>query len=183
MSLTNKEKKIVDSEREILWLKRQIEQYETESTPDKDDIHIPAVATSEHVEESVNIYRTHINSVRLQLDILSQFNLTKDELTKNIDYQHFTVESLYPKQSAFSDTDRIQWIQDKIKERDELVVEFMNILNDLNQKKLQLNNVQKSIIDQHIVNREIVTRINESKLSNQLLLAGEDDDLKELRKA
>ncbi|CAO3652068.1 unnamed protein product [Mucor hiemalis] len=92
--LSKKEQQVLDSQREIAWLKRQIKQFEEENQAE--EAVIPNSATLENVQDSLNVYREHVNKMKSELNVYVQYNKSKEEATKAVDEQHFTLNALYP---------------------------------------------------------------------------------------
>lgn len=154
--LTNKEEEVLSGHREIVWLKRQIEQLEKE-----DEFVEPEVseeADEENIKNGVKMYRGHINSMRIQLDLATLRNKNKEEIAKAIDEHYFTTKSLYSEPSDPSDTLIKEVTTNIITQRDKLVSKFMQVLKELNEKELELTDLQQKTIERHLENREIVRR-------------------------
>ncbi|KAI9247079.1 hypothetical protein EDC94DRAFT_366797 [Helicostylum pulchrum] len=154
--LTNKEKEVLAGHREILWLKRQIEQLEKE-----DEFVEPEIAEEadeENIKNGVKMYRSHINSMRVQLDLATLRNKNKEEIAKAIDEHYFTIKSLYTEPSDPLDRQIKKVTNDSIDQRDELVSRFMRALKELNENELELTNLQQETIKRHLENREILRR-------------------------
>lgn len=184
-SITDKEKKILNSQREILWLKRQIERYEQD---DKTRIEykkstIPETATDAHVEESIEQFKSHIDSMRTNLDMVYQFNQTKDVVSKSLNNQHFTLQALYPERSDHHDMELRKLTEERINTRDKMVSEFIVLLRRLNKKKIALVQVQRQIVKQHELNRELTRTVRELQQTRRRKSADEDPELIALQKA
>ncbi|EIE87987.1 hypothetical protein G6F46_010245 [Rhizopus delemar] len=158
-SITKKEKQILNSHREILWLQRQIEEYEQEEDP---DFELPETITEQNIDEHLTQYSDHISELRSEVDLLAQLNQLKEKLASNIDAQYFTEKALYPKTSnQVNLLDKLT--EEKINERDAKVVEFFNLLKQFTVKKYELTRLQSELIQQHIKNKETIKEIQELK--------------------
>ena len=101
--LTPKEKQVLDSQREIDWLKRQIEEYEQalEPAPEPDTM-LSTVRNMEGDQENSNpvdtieLHKDVIDELREKLDVMTQFNLSKNSLTQAIDASHNVLKAFYP---------------------------------------------------------------------------------------
>ncbi|KAL9553103.1 hypothetical protein MBANPS3_003446 [Mucor bainieri] len=161
MPITKKEKQLLDSQREIQWIKRQIEQIEQEERANE-EAHkyvIPDDATEEHVEESIQETRAKIDELKSEYDMLCQFNKSKEALVKAINHQHFTLEALYPKPSDHQSMEIKRATDEQINTRDDYVVQFMKTLKKINKKQRELTEIQQKIIRQHEENRDISTKV------------------------
>ncbi|PHZ11842.1 uncharacterized protein RHIMIDRAFT_238498 [Rhizopus microsporus ATCC 52813] len=158
-SLTEKEKQILNSHREILWLQRQIEEYEQET---EGEIDLAEIATEE-LSDQVDQYNNHISTLRSQLDSLVQMNEIKERLLVNMDAHYFSVKALYPKLSNHHSNALKKSTEEKINQRDARVVEFMKLLQEFSAKKNELIQIQRKLIQQHIKNKEISKEIQELK--------------------
>ncbi|KAI9483365.1 MAG: hypothetical protein EXX96DRAFT_557943 [Benjaminiella poitrasii] len=169
-SISNKEKQILESHREIVWLKRRIRQLELDedATIKTEETEIPDTISSEYIEESIDEYKRAIDELKYNLDTISQFNRDKEALSKSINSQHFTMEALYPKPDDHQQMQLKQLTQKQIDRRDALVVQFMQTLNELDEKKAELTQLQRKIMKQHEVNRELTTEVNSLKLTHKV---------------
>lgn len=161
MPITRKEKQLLDSQREIQWIKRQIEQAEQEERADQ-EAHkyvIPLDATEEHVEESIQDTKAKIDELKSEYDMLCQFNKSKEALAKAVNYQHFTLEALYPKLSDHESMEIKKATEEQINTRDEYVVQFMKTLEKINKKKKELTEIQQKIMRQHEKNKDVSTKV------------------------
>ncbi|KAG2231459.1 hypothetical protein INT48_007532, partial [Thamnidium elegans] len=154
--LTNKEKEILAGHREILWLKRQIEQLEREDVFVEPEI--PEETDPDNIKNGVKMYRSHINSMRTQLDLATLRNKNKEEIAKAIDEHYFATKSLYSEPSDHSDNRIKNVTTSNINQRDELVSRFMEVFKQLNENELELTNLQQETIKRHLENREISRR-------------------------
>ncbi|KAI8058940.1 uncharacterized protein B0P05DRAFT_559130 [Gilbertella persicaria] len=166
--LTNKEKDLLATFREQLWLKRQIEQLEQDQTTDKEleELTIPPEATDQHVEESIAEYKRHIDSLRTNLDMLYQFNKSKELVQEKIYTQHYTTNVLYPEPSDHQQTELNRQTQDKLKERDDLVIELVMLIRELNQINKKLDEIHRRIMAQHIKNKELQMKLKEQRMEH-----------------
>ncbi|KAK4513113.1 uncharacterized protein ATC70_012907 [Mucor velutinosus] len=161
MPITRKEKQLLDSQREIQWIKRQIEQIEQEERANR-EAHkyvIPQDATEEHVEESIQETKAKIDELKSEYDMLCQFNKSKEALAKAVNHQHFTLEALYPKLSDHESMEVKKATEEQINARDEHVVQFMKTLKQLNKKKKELTEIQQKIMRQHEKNKDISAKV------------------------
>ncbi|GAN03883.1 hypothetical protein MAM1_0050c03339 [Mucor ambiguus] len=161
MPITRKEKQLLDSQREIQWIKRQIEQIEQEERANQEahKYAIPEDATEEHVEESIQETKAKIDELKSEYDMLCQFNKSKEALAKAVDHQYFTLEALYPKPSDHESMEIKRATEEQINTRDEYVVQFMKTLKQLNRKKKELTEIQQKIMRQHEKNKDISTKV------------------------
>ncbi|KAI7908170.1 uncharacterized protein BX663DRAFT_547786 [Cokeromyces recurvatus] len=164
-SLSNKEKQILDSHREIIWLQRRIRQLEHNENVSKSvkEVVIPESISTEYIQESIEEYKRSIDELKYNLDSITRLNRDKEALTKSINSQYFTIEALYPKPSDHQQMQLKQSTHEQINRRDELVVQFMQTLNELDSKKSELTQLQRQIIKQHEVNRELTSEVNQLK--------------------
>ncbi|KAL7336272.1 hypothetical protein PS15p_201628 [Mucor circinelloides] len=169
MPITKKEKQILDSHREILWIKRQIEQIEQEETANR-EAHkyvIPDDATEEHVQESIRDTKAKIDELKSEYDMLCQFNRSKEALAKSVNHQHFTLEALYPKISDHDAMEIKRATEEQINTRDEHIVQFMKTLKLLNKKKTELTEIQQKIMRQHEKNKDISSKVDALRSNRQ----------------
>lgn len=159
--LSKKEQQVLDSQREIAWLKRQIKQYEEENQAE--EAVIPESATLENVQDSLNVYREHVNKMKSELDVYVQYNKSKEEATKAVDEQHFTLDALYPAPSDHHKMKVKKATEDLINKRDKMTTQILKLLEEYNQHKLELTQLQKDIIQQHITNRQLLKDIHTLK--------------------
>jgi hypothetical protein len=164
-NLTDKEKQILNSHREILWLKRQIQRYEQEDKTLSEcrASTIPEAATDAHVEESIEQFQQHIDTMRTNFDMVSQFNQTKDMITKTLHSQHFILQALYPERSDHQDMELKKSTEQRVNERDDMAAECVELLRQLNKKKTALIQVQRDIMKQHQLNRALTAKLDEMK--------------------
>ncbi|KAI7849427.1 hypothetical protein BDC45DRAFT_540148 [Circinella umbellata] len=173
--LTPKEKQVLDSQREIDWLKRQIEQYEQalEPTPEPDTMlsTVRDILDDEEHSNPVDTIEKHkdvIDELREKLDVMTQFNLSKNSLTQAIDASHNVLKALYPGNVDHDSFERSREIKIKINERDELTSLFLKGFEQLRKVKTELTQTQAKIIESHQENRELVQSIQDAK--NEALL-------------
>ncbi|KAL0086684.1 hypothetical protein F4703DRAFT_1927546 [Phycomyces blakesleeanus] len=136
--LTSKERQILNSQREIDWLQRQIQKYEK-------DFETPAPSTSNvshDVNEDLVRYKARVDELRSEVSAFSQFNLGKNHIVQNLEASHFTRQALYPD------------MQVAIDKRDALVVEFMKEFEELRAIKEQLSVVERQVLALHQENRQ-----------------------------
>lgn len=162
MPLTSKEKQILDSHREILWIKRQIEQIQQNEKADLEahKYDIPKDATEQHVEESIIETKLKIDELKNNYDMLCQFNKSKEALAKSVNNQHFTIEALYPKLTDHHNMEIKRATEEQINKRDKYVVQVMKMLAELNRKKAELREVQQKIMRQHEKNSDISAKVD-----------------------
>lgn len=163
--LSKKEQKVLDSHREILWLKRQIGQLEQEDKFETQDI--PEDTDQESIKEGINTYRSHINDMRVQLDLATLRNSKREEILKAIDEHYFTIKALYPERIGHHELEIKKTTEQYVNKRDELVTEFMNVLDALKEQKLELTQIQGDIIKQHLVNRQVMKRVTDLEQGNE----------------
>ncbi|KAL0137180.1 hypothetical protein V8B55DRAFT_1546146 [Mucor lusitanicus] len=162
MPITRKEKQLLDSQREIEWIKRQIEQIEQEERANQ-EAHkyvIPQDATEEHVTESIQETKAKIDELKSEYDMLCQFNKSKEALAKAVDHQHFTLSALYPRQSDHESMEIKKATEEQINTRDEHVVQFMKTLKKLNKRQKELTEIQQKIMRQHEKNKDISAKVD-----------------------
>ncbi|KAI9022308.1 hypothetical protein CLU79DRAFT_752143 [Phycomyces nitens] len=148
--LTLKERQILDSQREIDWLKRQIEKYEN-------DLETPAAPTSTEshdVNEDLVRYKSRVEELRSQVNAFSQFNLGKNHIVQNLEASYFTRQALYPDSSDHAKIMQSQPIQAAIDKRDALVVEFLKAFEELRLVKDQLAALERQVLVLHQENRQ-----------------------------
>lgn len=83
--LTNKEKQVLASQREIEWLRRQIDQYQSALAP----------APTESNDDAEQDLCNTIDRLRAELDVMTQFNLSRKCMTRNLDASYHTLNTLY----------------------------------------------------------------------------------------
>lgn len=157
--LTAKEKLLLDSQREIDWLKRQIEQFEEEDQVEKATI--PQRFSREDFLATYPVYQAHINELRGELDILTQYNTSKETLLEAINESHFALKALYPERTDHYDTEIKKLTQDLINQRDALITQFFTIQHVIEEKKTALIEKQRELMHQYEVNRETMSKIVE----------------------
>ncbi|KAI8636277.1 hypothetical protein BD408DRAFT_438051 [Parasitella parasitica] len=167
MPITKKEKQLLDSHREILWLKRQIETLEQEEKADieLEKYVIPPNATEDHIEESIQETKHKLDQLKDNYDMLCQFNRSKEALVKSVDNQYFTMEALYPKLTDHVTMEIKKATEEQINKRDMHVVQFMKTMAELNKNKAQLTEIQQKIMRQHEKNAEISAQVDSLKSS------------------
>lgn len=95
--VTAKERQILDSQREIDWLKRQIAHYEQILSSAPPSSSEPAPPPSSDSQENDNApSKDSLDTLRAQLDVLCQFNMSKECLTRSLDASHYVLKALYP---------------------------------------------------------------------------------------
>lgn len=174
-TLSKKEQQILDSHREIIWLKRQIEQYEKENTFQIQEI--PEDTDSESIKEGIQTYRKHINAMRVQLGLATLRNKKRQEIAKAIDEHYFTTKALYPERTGHYELKSKKMTESQVNKRDDLVTEFMTLLNEFNQQESELTQLQGDIIKQHLMNRQIMDRITKLEQEQDMDLPDHSDDL------
>lgn len=157
--LSKKEQKVLDSHREILWLKRQIEHYEKEDQFEVQEI--PEDVDEKSIKDGILTYRKHINEMKIQLDLATLRNKKREEIAKAIDEHYFTLKAIYPERAGHSEMEIKRITEQHVNNRDKLVSEFMHVLEELNEKKLELTKVQGDIIKQHLANRQVMQRVDD----------------------
>jgi hypothetical protein len=155
--LSNKEKQLLNSYREIQWVKRRIAQLEEEDKADKLDI--PDTATAENIKESAILYKQHINEMRSELDMLTQYNKSKEAITTVIDEHHLAIKALYPEPTDHHHMELKKTTEEYINKRDDLVLEFFSVLKTLDEKKLEYTRLQRLVIQEHLRNKDTVQHI------------------------
>ncbi|KAI7879471.1 hypothetical protein K492DRAFT_208248 [Lichtheimia hyalospora FSU 10163] len=147
--LTNKEKQVLDSQREIEWLRRQIDQYQRAlaTEPSESDNH------TEH-----DLCNT-IDRLRAELDVMTQFNLSRKCLTRNLDASYHTLNTLFSGPSDHDSMERRRLVTERLQERDELTVLILRIVDQLKKARVQLTKTQAKVMDTHIINRQLVQAI------------------------
>ncbi|KAL0079758.1 hypothetical protein J3Q64DRAFT_1254282 [Phycomyces blakesleeanus] len=148
--LTSKERQILNSQREIDWLQRQIQKYEK-------DFETPAPSTSNvshDVNEDLVRYKARVDELRSEVSAFSQFNLGKNHIVQNLEASHFTRQALYPDSSDHARLMQSQPVQVAIDKRDALVVEFMKEFEELRAIKEQLSVVERQVLALHQENRQ-----------------------------
>ncbi|KAI8138897.1 hypothetical protein BJV82DRAFT_717078 [Fennellomyces sp. T-0311] len=159
--LSPKEKQILDSQREIDWLKRKIKKYEKELEPPP-EINVTLAAAELH-EPTKESYKDTIDELREKLDIMTQFNVSKECLTSAIDASHHVLKSLYPGEIDHDSFKRSQAVKIMIRERDELTSLFLNGLEQLRKTKNEIAQTQAKAVERLQENRELVQSIREVK--------------------
>lgn len=159
--LSSKEKQVLDSQRELLWLKRQIHQYEEEDKAEK--AVIPEEASRADIIDTMPLYRAHINEMRGELDILTQYNNSKETLLEALNESHYAIKALYPERSDHHDMEIKKLTQDLIDQRDELVLQFFLVQKELEARKNELTKLQHQVLQQHETNRGHMEKIKELK--------------------
>ncbi|KAI9316444.1 hypothetical protein BX666DRAFT_243662 [Dichotomocladium elegans] len=159
--VSNKERQILESQREIEWLKRQIKNYEqimTEPSPDEQRTNEePSVDQS---NDPLIQQQSKIDRIRTDLEVITQWNLSKDLLTRNFDASHYILQTLYAKPSDHDTMERSRKVKDKIDERDMLTAEILKTLNTLSEIKRELAQTQKEILASHNENRQVMKNIH-----------------------
>ena len=155
--LSNKEKRVLESHREILWLKRQIKQLQYEENAE--EISIPESATLENVLDSLNIYKDHINKMKVELDNHVQQNTTKNEAIRVVDEHNQVMEALYPEPTDHQARQLKQRTEDCIHRRDRLVSQFLRLVEEYNTHNVELTQIQREVIQRHRTNRQIMNDI------------------------
>ncbi|KAI9491858.1 hypothetical protein BDB00DRAFT_467870 [Zychaea mexicana] len=160
--LTPKEKQVLDSQREIDWLKRQIQQYEQklDSSPDLESM--LSLKPSEE-DNTIESHKETIDELREKLDVMTQFNLSKDSLTNAVDASHNVLRSLYRGLVDHDSFERSRAVKVKIDERDELTSLFLTGYEQLRKAKNELALTQAKIIDCHQENRELMQTLRDLK--------------------
>ncbi|KAI9254453.1 hypothetical protein BDA99DRAFT_518447 [Phascolomyces articulosus] len=163
--LTPKEKQVLDSQREIDWLKRQIQQYEQALEPAPEMETMLSAGRLEDLEnlDPIESNKDVIDELREKLDVMTQFNLSKDALTEAIDATHNVLKSLYPGQVDHDSFERSRAVKIIIEERDNLTSLFLTGLEQLRKVKNELAQTQARIIESHQENRELVQSIRDIK--------------------
>ncbi|KAI9364741.1 hypothetical protein BD770DRAFT_378896 [Pilaira anomala] len=150
MTLTNKEQKIIDTHREILWLKRQIEEYE-----DEDKIELPEVSeeTEENIKNGIDMYSNHINSMRVQIEIATLRNKNQEAILKAL------FERCFLRNALFSDKE----VKKYINQRDKFVNKFMALYLTLKENTSELTKLQMESMQLHTENQERSRKVLELK--------------------
>ncbi|KAI8388633.1 uncharacterized protein BYT42DRAFT_611655 [Radiomyces spectabilis] len=174
--LSEKEQLVLDSEREIDWLKRQLQRYENVAEA-KSLEHDVRRLTLDEVTENLERYKERLNTLRTQLDVITQFNLGKDALTRSLDGSHQVLSALYPPDSAPDTLKQAGLVEKQIEERDELLVRFMQTFESLREVKANLVNTQRQIIECHRANRQLMASIEEQNVSQSEIIVDMHDDL------
>ncbi|KAF7728423.1 hypothetical protein EC973_006101 [Apophysomyces ossiformis] len=169
MALTKKERQVLDSQREIDWLQRKIQQYEqalaspsSPSLPSSSSSSLRSSLPDIPTEEDLLHYKSRVDGLRNQLDVIAQFNLSKDCMTRNLDASHFARCALYPIDADYNQLQRSQQVEDAIHERDALVTEFMQQLDQLQKLKIKLANTQRQITETHLENRQLMISLQQT---------------------
>ncbi|KAI9279862.1 hypothetical protein BY458DRAFT_532028 [Sporodiniella umbellata] len=153
--ITEKEKRILNSHREILWLQRQIEEYEQEADP---DLELPETVTSENISGHLSQYYEHLSILQSDLNTLSQRLQIKNKLVSYSDAQYCTLKALYPRGQSVDPL-----IEQLIETRDAKAVEFLKLLRTYTTLKSKLTQVQADLIKQHVNNQRVHKEIQELK--------------------
>lgn len=169
--LTKKEQKVLDSQRELLWLKRQVEQLEKE---DKFEIQeIPERTDENDIKEGIKTYRSHINEMKVQLDLATLRNKKREEIAKANNEHYFTQKALFPGRVSHSELGIKKITEQRLNYRDELVSESLLVLQEIKEMQLELTKTRGDVIKHHLENREAMQRVNDLK---QLVEKREDSE-------
>ncbi|SAL95295.1 hypothetical protein [Absidia glauca] len=168
--LSKKEQHILDSQMEIEWLQRQIEQRKQgfdSFAANKENV---AQLTDKQVLDELAIYSEKVEHTRVDMDIMSQYNLCKDRIVTNVDDNHYTLNALYPHlkpQSYGFDSEKIQQIQSLVMQRDKLAVEEMQLLEELDNIENQTMRLHTQIIEHHQDNQQLGADLATAKEQQQ----------------
>ncbi|ORZ21639.1 hypothetical protein BCR42DRAFT_196555 [Absidia repens] len=157
--LSKKEQLILDNQMEIAWLERQIEQrkqdYESFATMKR----TVEEFNDDQIEEQVQHCLERVDSLRVSMDIMTQFNLSKDRMGINLDDNHYSVAAQYPQHNDdFRNTEALQ-IQGFLMKRDKLVVEEMQLLDQLANIQKQVAHLHSQTITKYQENQQLWTRL------------------------
>lgn len=149
--LTAKEKQVLASQREIDWLERQIDRFQTAlasppSTPSPSPSASEEPQESQIIHDAIQARKQAIDELRTQLDVMTQFNLSKEAMLRAIDASYYTLNSLYPKESDHDTMERHRQIREQIDIRDDIIVSIMQLLKSLRKTKNNLAQVQTRVI-------------------------------------
>ncbi|CDS10440.1 hypothetical protein LRAMOSA03116 [Lichtheimia ramosa] len=136
--LTNKEKQVLASQREIEWLRRQIDQYQSALAP----------APTESNDDAEQDLCNTIDRLRAELDVMTQFNLSRKCMTRNLDASYHTLNTLYAGPSDHDSMERRRLVTEKLQERDELTVVILRIVDQLKKARVQLAKTQAKVMEQ-----------------------------------
>ncbi|KAI8077869.1 uncharacterized protein BX664DRAFT_45377 [Halteromyces radiatus] len=164
--LSKKEQHILDNQLEIDWLKRQIEQRKQRDLGTYSAIKEKIQnMTDEQVQEKLRAYPEHVAAIRVRMDIMAQYNLSKDRISENLDDSHYILDSLYPRDTLTdepSDLLKLQ-VQDLVVYRDKLVVEKMQLLEQLNEIQNRLTYLSAQAIVKYQENGQLVMNLDRVK--------------------
>lgn len=185
--LTNKEKQVLASQREIEWLRRQIDQYKSALAP----------APTESNDDAEQDLCNTIDRLRAELDVMTQFNLSRKCMTRNLDASYHTLNTLYAGPSDHDSMERRygyrsnvdmdtqpthrRLVTEKLEERDELTVVILRIVDQLKKARVQLAKTQAKVmgkpsaiswsplmidscaLDSHLTNRHLTESIQRTR--------------------
>ncbi|KAL1928453.1 hypothetical protein VTP01DRAFT_2809 [Rhizomucor pusillus] len=162
--LSVKENQVLASQREIDWLERQIDRLQTalESSPLAEP---PSTSgdDAQEIRDQIQARKEAIDDMRTQLEVTTQFNLSKESMLRVIDSSFHTLKSLYPEESDHDTMERHRRIREQIEVRDDIVVSIMQLLRSLRKTKNHLAQVQTKVIEHHQENRQLMKAIEEAK--------------------
>lgn len=145
--LSVKENQVLASQREIDWLERQIDRLQTalESSPLAEP---PSTSgdDAQEIRDQIQARKEAIDDMRTQLEVTTQFNLSKESMLRVIDSSFHTLKSLYPEESDHDTMERHRRIREQIEVRDDIVVSIMQLLRSLRKTKNHLAQVQTKVI-------------------------------------
>ncbi|KAI8062707.1 hypothetical protein BC940DRAFT_308171 [Gongronella butleri] len=161
--LTAKEMQIVNNQVEIEWLKTQIaaRRQALESTASVNGFPLGNL-TDEQVQVELEQYSQTIGRRRAQMDLLTQFNQTKDTLSRSLDKSHLTLQALFPDE-PLSEGDAMSMkkrqTEQLILERDKLVVQANQLLDQLNDVTQEITDIRHKINDVRLTSRQITEEL------------------------
>ncbi|KAG2200282.1 hypothetical protein INT47_000275 [Mucor saturninus] len=159
--LSKKEQQVLDSQREILWLKRQVEQLEKEDNFKIQEI--PEGTDENKIKEGIKTYRTHVNEMKVQLDLVTLRNKKREGVAKAYDEHYFTLKALYPDRVGHTELEIKKKTEQLVNRRDELVSESLRVLEEIKEKQLGLTKIRGDVIKHHMENRDVMQRVNDLK--------------------
>ncbi|KAI8341156.1 hypothetical protein BC941DRAFT_467208 [Chlamydoabsidia padenii] len=164
--LSKKEQRLLDGHLEIDWLKRQIEQRRQGCVSFSAIKEKVAQLTDDQIQDQLQTYPEQVEVSRVQMDIMSQYNLSKERIMTNLDDSHYTLDALYPHLKARLpefNGEITQKIQELVMQRDKLAVEQMQLLEELNNIQNKTTRLHSQIIGHHQENQLLGTELKTAK--------------------
>ncbi|ORX48257.1 hypothetical protein DM01DRAFT_1338724 [Hesseltinella vesiculosa] len=156
--ITPKESKILASQLEIEWLETQILQRKLalQTPPNNDDV---TMLTDEDILQQQQAYSSHLEDLRSKADAMTQFNVTKDMIAKGLERSSYALRALYPVQDTSTGdalSMKLRQAEDMILERDKLVVQINQLLEELRNVDTESENLSYETSELRKQNRDLV---------------------------
>ncbi|KAI9305240.1 hypothetical protein BJ944DRAFT_71532 [Cunninghamella echinulata] len=166
--ISKKEQLIIDNQIEIDWLKQQIQQKKKMlAIQDINKAKIENL-TDEEVNEELQTYSNQLADIRMRMDIMTQFNQSKIRINEALEDGHFTLDTFYPPQLLDDvQQQKRDQMEKLIKQRDNLVLDVINIQKQLKELQIKTAKLQANIVESHQANKQLMETFEKAKTESK----------------